>query len=113
MVSAFIVFCEKKKVFGLLPFFLAAVSGRRGDTDSSLASLLLLFWFAGDTPPSTERTSQGRAALAQRGLPPALKSSRTVSRSLSRVRLRSIITYSQRITYADYCDLAWRLLKTF
>src|SRR5438132_13852768 len=92
---------------------MAAVSAGRGDTDSSVASRLLLFWCAGDTPASTERTSQGRAALAQKGLPPALKSSRTVSLSPSRVRQRSSITFSPRRTCADCRDLAWRLLKTF
>jgi hypothetical protein len=53
----------KRKVFGLLPIF----SLLWRPYSVAAATRLLLFWFAGDTPATTEGTLQGRAALAQKG----------------------------------------------
>src|SRR6266496_4521494 len=100
MVNAFIVFCEKKKVFGLLPFF------------SQWRARLLLFGVRKRHACLFRKNFARPRRIGAKGGSPAVKSSRTVSLPSSRVRERSSITSSQRRTCVDYCNLAWHLLKT-
>jgi len=71
MVSAFIVFCEKKKVFGLFPFL--ACSGGGGPVAATTRTRpwragCFCFWFAGDTPAATGGTLQGAAPHWRKGV---------------------------------------------